>query len=165
MKSTPSQRSATLGGGADEALLDLVQRQSFGYFWDFAHPESGMARDRGRSDGTVEKDLLAVGGTGFGIMATIVAVERGWIPREDAVDRLLKIWIILARRIATMACFRIISTAPQARNLALWQDNAGGDIVETSYLVAGFLCARQYFNGNGAQNANCALASRAFGKM
>jgi len=36
---------------ADPALLERVQRQTFGYFWDYAHPASGMARDRGRSDG------------------------------------------------------------------------------------------------------------------
>ena len=54
---------------ADDALLDLVQRQTFGYFWDFSHPKSGMARDRSGPDGGGSSDLLAVGGTGFGIMA------------------------------------------------------------------------------------------------
>ena len=73
----------------DDALLDLVQRQTFGYFWDFAHPKSGMARDRSGPDGGGSNDLLAVGGTGFGIMAMIVAVERGWISRAEAVGRLL----------------------------------------------------------------------------
>ena len=42
-----------------------------------------MAYDRGRSDGTAENDLIAVGGTGFGIMAMLVAVERGWISRRS----------------------------------------------------------------------------------
>ncbi|MGA9767128.1 MAG: beta-glucosidase, partial [Rhodomicrobium sp.] len=71
---TPTVNSGAPDFLADEAQLDLVQRQTFGYFWDFAHPGSGMAYDRGRSDGTAENDLIAVGGTGFGIMAMLVAV-------------------------------------------------------------------------------------------
>ena len=30
----------------DTALLELVQRQTFRYFWDFGHPVSGLSRDR-----------------------------------------------------------------------------------------------------------------------
>ncbi len=131
---------------ADETLLDLVQRQTFGYFWDFAHPGSGMARDRGRSDGTVENDLLAVGGTGFGIMATIVAVERGWISRHAAVERLLKILVYLSKADSYNGVFPHFLNGATGKEVAFWADNAGGDLVETSYLVAGLLCARQYFD-------------------
>ena len=133
--------------GADEALLDSVQRQSFGYFWDFAHPESGMARDRGRSDGAVENDLIAVGGTGFGIMAMIVAVERGWISRQAAADRLLTILAYLDRADCYNGVFPHFLDGATGKEVAFWADNAGGDLVETSYLAAGFLCARQYFDG------------------
>ena len=154
MKPTPSHRpTAATGGGADEALLDLVQRQSFGYFLDFAHPESGMARDRGRSDGTVENDLLAVGGTGFGIMATIVAAERGWISRDDAVARLLKMLDYLGKADSYNGVFPHFLDGATGKEMPLWADNAGSDIVETSYLAAGFLCARQYFDrDNAAEN-------------
>ncbi|MDR2473104.1 MAG: Ig-like domain-containing protein, partial [Tannerella sp.] len=62
----------------DEELLDLVQRQTFRYFWEFGHPVSGMARERTTSNHTVTS-----GGTGFGLMATVVAVERGFITREQ----------------------------------------------------------------------------------
>jgi hypothetical protein len=146
MNPTPSQRPAATGGGASEALLDLVQRQTFGYFWDFAHPESGMARDRGRSDGTAENDLLAVGGTGFGIMAMIVAVERGWITRDDAVARLLKMLGYLHKADSYNGVFPHFLDGATGKEMPLWDDNAGSDIVETSYLIAGFLCARQYFD-------------------
>ncbi len=135
---------------ADEALLEAVQRQCFGYFWDFAHDPSGMARDRGRSDGTVENDLLAVGGTGFGIMAMIVAAERGWISRQDAVDRLHTILNFLGRAESYYGVFPHYLDGATAKEVSFWADNAGGDIVETSFLVAGFLCARQYFTGESA---------------
>ena len=65
----------------DEELLELVQRQTFRYFWDGAHPVSGLARDR--TESTAQPDptdeLIGIGGSGFGVMAIIVAVERGWV--------------------------------------------------------------------------------------
>ncbi len=38
---------------SDSVLLDIVQRQTFRYFWDFAHPVSGLARER---DNTVKAE-------------------------------------------------------------------------------------------------------------
>ena len=96
---------------SDEELLETVQRQTFRYFWHYAHPNSGMARERSNtvkadfywdfineaddkpnlSKGTFGPEACAVGGTGFGIMATLVAVERNWITREAALDRLIQI--------------------------------------------------------------------------
>src|SRR5699024_1764832 len=71
---------------SDEALLTLVQEQTFKYFWDFAHPASGMARERNTSG-----NLVTTGGSGFGIMAILVGIERGFITRQEGVDRLEKI--------------------------------------------------------------------------
>ncbi len=42
---------------SDDSLLTLVQKQTFGYFWDFGHPVSGMARERNTSG-----DEVATGG-------------------------------------------------------------------------------------------------------
>ena len=38
---------------SDSALLDIVQRQTFRYFWHYGHPVSGMARER---DNTVKAE-------------------------------------------------------------------------------------------------------------
>ncbi len=69
---------------SDSALLDLVQKQTFKYFWDFGHPVCGMALERSNGDNNV----VTTGGTGFGIMAMIVAANRGFITRADAVTKL-----------------------------------------------------------------------------
>ena len=82
---------------ADADLLDEVQRVTFGYFWDFAHPVSGLARDRARDDADPGDDVAAIGGTGFGVMAIVVAVERGWITRSAALERLLAVTDFLLR--------------------------------------------------------------------
>jgi hypothetical protein len=72
----------------DDALLDIVQRHTARYFWEGAHPVSGLARDRQKTTGASANDLVAIGGSGFGLMAIIVAVERGWIDRTAALSRL-----------------------------------------------------------------------------
>src|SRR5687768_6110068 len=67
------------GAISDSALLDLVQSQTFKYFWDFADPVSGMARERSNQGNDYGSEVAATGGTGFGIMSIIVAVNRNWI--------------------------------------------------------------------------------------
>ena len=68
---------------SDEALLTLVQKQTFKYFWDFGHPTSGLARERNSSG-----DVVTTGGSGFGIMAMLIGVERGFITRAEGLQRL-----------------------------------------------------------------------------
>ena len=72
---------------SDDELMTLVQKQTFRYFWDFAHPESGLAHER--SNGGAE--TATIGGSGFGVMAIIVGIERGFITREQGAERILKI--------------------------------------------------------------------------
>ena len=69
---------------SDSALLDLVQKQTFRYFWDFAHPVSGLARERSNIAFDYGGEVVTTGGTGFGVMSVIVATERGWINRDTA---------------------------------------------------------------------------------
>src|ERR1700741_2512469 len=78
-------------GLSDSALLDVVQRQTFRYFWDFGHPVSGLARERSHVAYDYGNEVVTTGGSGFGIMALIVADHRKWISHDQAVDRMLKI--------------------------------------------------------------------------
>src|SRR5579875_2224759 len=75
---------------SDSALLDVVQKQTFRYFWNFAHPVSGMARERSNEAFEYGNEVVTTGGTGFGIMAVIAAANRGWIGRDTAARHLLK---------------------------------------------------------------------------
>lgn len=125
----------------DEELLTLVQKQTFSYFWDFGHPVSGMARERSSSG-----DIVTTGGTGFGIMAMIVAVERQFISREAAVGRLLKI-VRFLRNNATRyhGAFAHWINGSTGQTQPFSEKDNGADLVETSFLFQGVLTARQYF--------------------
>ena len=126
---------------SDDELLDMVQQYTFRYFYDFAHPASGMTRERNTSGNTV-----TTGGTGFGIMALLVGIERGFITREQGIQRLQKMLGFLE------SADRFHGAWPHwldgnTGNVAPFStyDN-GGDLVETGFLVEGLLTARQYFN-------------------
>lgn len=132
---------------SDDELLTLVQRQTFRYFWDFGHPVSGMARERSSSG-----DLVTTGGTGFGIMAMIVAVERQFIDREAAVDRLLKISRFLKNNATSYhGAFAHWINGSTGQTERFSEKDNGADLVETSFLFQGLLTARQYFSGESAK--------------
>src|SRR6516164_2585530 len=75
---------------SDTALVELAQKQTFKYFWDFAHPVSGLARERSNQSYGYGNETVTIGGSGFGVMAIIVAAERKWISRDTAAKHLLK---------------------------------------------------------------------------
>ena len=95
--SAASRDPAQLAALPDDALLEVVQRQTFRYFWEGAHPDSGwLAFDR-RTSRKRAGDTVSIGGSGFGVMALIVAAERGWITRAEALERLGRMLDLLLR--------------------------------------------------------------------
>jgi len=133
---------------ADTALLTLVQKQTFRYFWNFAHPVSGMARERSNVAYNYGNEVVTTGGTGFGIMATIVAAERGWIKRDTAAKHLLKMVNFLLKSDSYHGVFPHWLNGETGKTIPFSRKDDGADLVETSYLFQGLLCARQYFTAN-----------------
>lgn len=133
---------------SDTALLDLIQKQTFRYFWDFAHPVSGMARERSNVTWEYGGETVTTGGTGFGIMAILVAVERGWITRDTAVGHLRKMLRFLRRADSYHGAYPHWLNGETGKVIPFSPKDDGGDLVETAYLFQGLLCAREYFNQN-----------------
>ena len=131
---------------SDDALLTLVQQQTFKYFWIFGHPVSGLARERNTSGETV-----TTGGSGFGIMAIIAAIHRNFISRAQGLARMQTIVDFLKNKGAKFhGAFPhwLNGTTGAVQPFSTKDD--GADLVETSFLIEGLLCARQYFNGADA---------------
>ena len=133
---------------SDSALLDLVQKQTFKYFWDFAHPVSGLARERSNSDFGYGNETTTIGGTGFGVMSTIVATERKWIGRDTAAKFLSKMVNFLLKADSYHGVFPHWMNGTTGKTIPFSRKDDGADLVETSYLFEGLLCARQYFTGD-----------------
>jgi hypothetical protein len=131
---------------SDNELLELVQKQTFRYFWDFAHPVSGMARERSNEAYGYGNEVVTSGGTGFCVMAIIVAAERGWISRDTAANQLLKIVKFLGKADSYHGVFPHWLNGTTGKAIPFSRKDDGADLVETSYLFQGLLCVRQYFN-------------------
>jgi hypothetical protein len=127
----------------DDELLTLIQQRAFKYFYDFGHPVSGMARERNNSG-----DIVTTGGSGFGVMALVVGMNRGFISRNEGLARLAKIVGFLE------TCDRFHGAWPHWLNGTTGKvvpfsslDN-GGDLVETSYMVQGLYTVHQYLDAS-----------------
>jgi hypothetical protein len=133
---------------SDNQLLDKVQRQTLRYFWEYAHPESGMARETSNDTSVYGKNIVTTGGTGFGVMAMIAGVSRGWIGREQCCERILKITGFLKNAEHYHGVFAHWLDGNSGKTFAHPDSkDDGADLVETSFLMMGLLTARQYFSG------------------
>jgi hypothetical protein len=137
---------------SDDFLLEQVQRASFRYFWEGAHPESGLARDRSGRTSDPNNDLVAIGGSGFGFMAILIAIERGWIARDDAQLRIEKMLSALERTKCYRGVFPHFINGVDGTTVPFTRLDDGGDLVETSLLIQGLICVRQYFASNAPED-------------
>src|SRR6201989_1315433 len=137
--------AAALAKLPDEQLLEVVQRQTFKFFWDGAHPVSGLAPDQCSTRADAADDKAAIAGSGFGIMAIIVAAERGWGTREAAGDRINRMLDLLTAATCYHGAYAHFVNGRTAATIPFYRKDDGGDLVETAFLFMGLLCARQYF--------------------
>ncbi len=148
-----SPSAAKMSELADDALLESVQRQTFRFFWEGAHRRTGLAPDRRTTRARRVDDLVAIGGSGFGVMALIVAVERRWVTRAQALARLDSMLGFLARATCYHGAYSHFMNGRTGACIPLMRKDDGGDLVETALLFMGLLCARAYFDRESAEEA------------
>ncbi|MEK6155357.1 glucoamylase family protein [Flavobacteriaceae bacterium 3-367] len=143
----------------DEELMDKVQRQTFDYFWDGAEPVSGLARERIHLDDIYpsnDRDVITIGGSGFGLMAILVGVERGFITRDQALERYERIVDYLATADRFHGVWPHWLHGPTGKTKPFSTKDDGGDLVETAFLIQGLLTVREYFKGGNARETRLA---------
>ena len=135
----------------DDELLTMLQEACFRYYWEAADPYSGMARENIPGDDRI----VATGASGFGIMALVVGVDRGFITRRQGIERLTKIVTFLEKAPRYHGAWSHFMNGRTGQTIPLFgmYDN-GGDLVETAFLIQGLLAARQYFHGSGPEEAS-----------
>lgn len=146
----------------DEELLDLVQKQTFQYFWDGAEPNSGAARERIHIDGDYpqnDQNVITTGATGFGLMAIISAIDRGYITKAEGTSRLNKILTFLEKADRFHGAWPHWMVGETGKVKPFSSKDDGGDLVETSFIAQGLICIKQYFkNGNQQEKKLAAKA-------
>jgi exo beta-1,2-glucooligosaccharide sophorohydrolase (non-reducing end) len=147
--------SATTHSMTDDELLTMLQEACFRYYWEGAHPDSGMIRENLPGNDRI----VATGASGFGIMALVVGVERGFVSREQGVERLNKITTFLEKAPRYHGAWSHFMDGRTGQSLPVFDViDSGGDLVETAFLIEGLLAARQYFNRSTPEEI--ALAKR-----
>jgi hypothetical protein len=140
---------------SDDELLDTVQYQTFQYFWDGAEPNSGMARERIHMDGVYpqnDQDVITLGGSGFGVMAILVGIERGYITRDQALTRYQTIVDFLAKADRFHGAWPHWLEGKTGKVKPFSKKDDGGDLVETAFMIQGLLTVAEYFkNGNAEE--------------
>ncbi len=134
---------------SDDSILNLVQFQTFDYFWSGANENSGLAPERIHMDNIYPENdphIVTSGGSGFGLMAIIVGVERGFISREEAIQRFEKILNFLEASDRFHGAFPHWWDGNTGKVYPFSKKDNGGDIVETSFMAAGLITVRQFLN-------------------
>jgi hypothetical protein len=140
---------------SDEELLDLTQRETFKYFWDFAEANSGAARERYHpNDPSNDPNTVTIGGTGFGLMGILVGIERGFVTREEGLEKLTQILGFLESADRFHGAWPHWLDGRTGQVLPFSELDDGGDLVETAFLVQGLICIKEYFkNGSDEEKA------------
>lgn len=135
--------SATTRAFTDEELLTMAQEGCFRYYWDAAHPNSGMALEVQPGD----ENLCAMGASGFGVMALITGTDRGFVTREQGAGRVLKIIRFLSKADRYHGAWPHFLDGRTGKTIPYFGPyDDGADLVETAFMMQGLLTARQYFN-------------------
>ncbi|GEO08163.1 glucoamylase family protein [Segetibacter aerophilus] len=140
-----------------EKIYTDVQRSTFQYFWEGAEPVSSLARERIHVDGNYpenDQSVVTTGGGGFGVMAILVGIERGFITRRQGLERLQRIVNFLEKADRFHGAWPHWLYGETGKVKPFSKKDDGGDLVESSFMLQGLLEVRQYFkNGNAAEKA------------
>ncbi|MCR6722250.1 MAG: beta-glucosidase [Chitinophagaceae bacterium] len=137
----------------EQEIFDDVQKTTFQYFWDGAEPNSGLARERYHMDGIYpdnDKHIITSGGGGFGVLAILVGMERGFITRAQGIERFQRILDFLEKADRFHGAYPHWWDGETGKVKPFSKHDNGGDLVETAYMIQALLCVRQYF-ANGTE--------------
>ncbi|MDL5514768.1 glucoamylase family protein [Arenibacter sp. M-2] len=150
---------------SDEELMELTQRETFKYFWDYAEINSGCARERYHPDNpSNDANTVATGGTGFGLMAILVAIERNYVSREEAVVRLQKIVDFLEKADRFHGAWPHWLDGNTGKVKPFSTMDNGGDLVETAFLAQGLISLKEYFKDGSPSEKELAAKADALWK-
>ncbi len=154
-------KTQTEHSSKDDSLLTEIQRNTFQYFWEGAEPTSGMARERIHLDGIYPKNdqnVVTIGGSGFGLMAIITGIERGFITREEGVKRLAHVMNYLSEIERFQGAWAHWYHGDTKKVQAFSEKDNGGDIVETAFLAQSLITIREYLK-NGSEDEQAVASS------
>lgn len=130
---------------ADDAFLEELSKRTFMFFWEQADPSTGIVRDRSRTDGSPSPSAPEIGSiasVGFGLSGLCIAAERGWLPRQQVLQRARATLRYFAARMEHERgwFFHFVNLRTGARE---WRSELSS--IDTALLLGGVLTARRCF--------------------
>ena len=125
----------------DEQLLEELQRRAVLYFWEKADPGTGLVNDRAKNFGGDDYTAASTAATGYGLAALPIAVEHGWLDRDQAAARArttLRFLLTMPHQHGWMFHF-----LDKRNGQRLWKSEFSS--IDTALLVAGAIVCGQYF--------------------
>jgi hypothetical protein len=158
----PTTPTVPITALTDAQAMDQVQKDAIKYFWDYAEPNSKLGRERYHTDNpSFESNKVTTGGSGFGLMSLIVGIERGFIPRAEAVTRMTTAMVFLEKADRFHGAWSHWIDGNTGKAISFGNKDDGGDIVETAFLCQGLIAVRECFkNGNTAEKELSAKADK-----
>lgn len=126
----------------DYSFLDELERASFLFFRECAHPTTGLVKDRDKAAGAASFRVASIAATGFGLSAWCLADQRGWVTSAQARDYVLKTLRFIAREFPNERgfYFHFVDWETGARE---WNSELSS--IDTALLLCGVLTCRAYF--------------------
>jgi hypothetical protein len=131
----------------ESAFLDTLQYKTFLYFINEVNPKNGLVKDR-----TANWSPASIAATGFAIPIWAIGAERKWITRSKAADFTFTLFNFL---INSKQNNDTSSTGYKGWYYHFLRMNDGLrewkcelSTIDTGWLIAGIIFARQYFNEN-----------------
>ena len=134
----------------DDAFINYVQQTAFDYFWYEVNPENGLIKDRNTTN-----SASSIAAVGFGLSAITVGIDRGWLTREEARERVLTtlefFWNSPQGPGTNTTGYRGFYYHFLDMSTGLRAGNSELSTVDTALLLAGILHVGKYFKEDGVE--------------
>ena len=130
----------------DDKFLDEVENACFLYFWDQGSPKTGMVKDRCNVHVDDQGIVASIAATGFGLTALCIGEQRGFVTKDEAIERVVAalrfLWKKLPNHRGFFYHFANINTGER-----VWDSEVSS--VDTAILLCGILTCREHFRHPG----------------
>jgi hypothetical protein len=146
---------------SDKQLLEEVQRRAVRFFWEKTDPTTGLVHDRANNFGPDDERVASIASTGYGLAALPIAVEHGWLERNEAAVR-------------ARTTLRFLLTMPNEHGwLVHFVDRRTGErvwgseysTIDTALLLAGALVCGRYFASETAEADIASLTEELYRRL
>jgi beta-glucosidase len=135
----------------DALFIEDLEKRTFQFFWEQSDPDTGLTLDRAKTDGTPPQKgedhyrVASIASTGFALSGLCIAADRGWITKENALERTRNTLSFFAHR-ATHKNGWFYHWMDAVTGERRWNSEISS--IDTALLLGGVLTVKNCFSGD-----------------